>query len=315
MTLPDIPDSTPLPQLPSERRPDRIGQIAGIAGKALIGAGVVVLLFALFQVFGTSVIQQQHQNSLRSDFEKKLKTVTPTTQVSNGGPPVTLGTLPAPAVGSAIAILEIPKINVNQIVVQGTNDAQLQLGPGHYTQTPLPGQAGNVGIAGHRTTWARPFYNLNALVKGNKIILSTVNGTFTYSVTSSQIVNPTDVAVLNPTPDATLTLTTCNPRFSAAQRLVVQAVLTSSATATAGSTSSTLPIPGSTTPATQVQTSQSWLPSILFGVLTALLLTATLLLVRRIRPAWAVYVAGGILTFVALMFFFGAISQILPAGI
>jgi sortase A len=307
------PGPASLPEELTEKRPDRVGQVAGIAGKVLIGAGVIVLLFTLFQIFGTSYIQHQHQKSLRSEFEKRLHSVTSTTQVNNG-PPVPAGQEPTPSVASAIAILEIPKINVNQIVVQGTNDAQLQLGPAHYTQTPLPGQEGNVGIAGHRTTWGRPFYNLNELKNGDKIILSTTYGTYTYSVTSSQIVAPTDVAVLNPTTNATLTLTTCNPRFSAAQRLVVQAVLTSSATATTGS--GTLPtLPPPTNAPVQVSSSQGPAASILLGILTALLGAATLFLATKVRPRWAVYVVGGVITFVALMFFFAAISQILPASI
>lgn len=309
----DAPVPASIPDELASKKPDRVGQVAGIVGKVLIGAGVIVLLFTLFQIFGTSYIQQQHQKSLRSDFEKRLHSVTSTTQVNNG-PPVPAGQEPTPSVGSAIAILEIPKINVNQIVVQGTNDSQLQLGPGHYTQTPLPGQVGNVGIAGHRTTWGRPFYNLNELKNGDKIILSTTYGTYTYSVTSSQIVSPSDVAVLNPTTTATVTLTTCNPRFSASQRLVVQAVLTSSATATTGS--GTLPTtPPSTTAPTQVSSSQGPAASILLGILTALLGAATLFLATKLKPRWAVYVVGGVITFVALMFFFAAISQILPASI
>jgi len=205
------------------------------------------------------------------------------------------------------------------VVIQGTNDAQLQQGPGHYTNTPLPGQTGNVGIAGHRTTWGHPFYDLNQLKPGNKIILVTTYGTFTYHVTTTQIVDPSDVAVLNPTPNATVTLTTCNPRYSASQRLVVSAALFSSSTATIASSTTTTSTPGKSTTTTTVpvqsSNSQSWVPSMLLGLLTALLGAATLILKRRIKPAWAVYLVGGIVTFGALMFFFGAISQILPSSI
>ena len=314
--VPEDADLTPLPSPPR----DRIGQIAGIAGKVLIGAGVIVLLFAVFQVFGTGYIESQHQSSLRSTFEKQLQAAPPTTTTVVPGPPTTVGTLPTPSTGSPTAIIEIPLIHVNQVVIQGTNDAQLQQGPGHYTNTPLPGQTGNVGIAGHRTTWGHPFYNLDQLKPGNKIILVTTYGTFTYHVTTSQIVAPSDVAVLNPTPNATVTLTTCNPRYSAAQRLVVSAALFSSSTATiASSTTTTTSTPGKSTTTTtapvQSSNSQSWVPSVLLGLLTALLGAATLILKRRIKPAWAVYLVGGIVTFGALMFFFGAISQILPSSI
>ncbi len=75
-------------------------------------------------------------------------------------------TIPDPTVGSPVGILSIPKINLSMVVVEGTGDAQLQAGPGHYTGTPLPGEAGNAAIAGHRTTYLHPFYNLNELVPG-----------------------------------------------------------------------------------------------------------------------------------------------------
>jgi sortase A len=301
-----------------EAKPDRLGRLAALAGKVLIGAGVVVLLFAAFQLYGTDFLQRQHQATLRSSFEAELKGTTPTTLPVSAGPPVTLGPGSSPNIGDPIANLLIPVIGLDQIVVEGTGEPQLQQGPGHYTQTPLPGQAGNVAIAGHRTTWGHPFYSLDALIPGDKIYLVTASGTFTYTVTGSQNVAPTDLAVLDPTRTPTLTLTTCTPRYSAAQRLVVTAVLTRSATASPSSTTSTLPTPARqkrNAAAPQAGSSHSWLPSILLGMLTAALFGATMLLARRIQPRWALYLAGGTLSLIALLLFFSAISQILPASI
>ncbi len=112
-------------------------------------------------------------------------------------------------------------------VVQGVSDEDLRRGPGHYPQTALPGQVGNAAIAGHRTTYGAPFYSLNELRVGDSISLTDTAGrTFVYRVSEPpRVVSPSDVSVLDPTPFAQLTLTTCNPRFSATSRLVVFARL------------------------------------------------------------------------------------------
>ena len=119
-------------------------------------------------------------------------------------------------------------------MVEGVDVDDLRKGPGHYPATPLPGQEGNSAIAGHRTTYGAPFGDLDQIAKGDKITLQTVQGTFTYVVDQDPFaVDPNDGDVLLPEPDpartghyrATLTLTTCNPKFSAAERLIVKASL------------------------------------------------------------------------------------------
>ncbi len=144
------------------------------------------------------------------------------------------GQLDSPAVGdaagstgAAIGRISIPKIGVHMIVVQGTDAAALAKGPGHYPSTPMPCTVGDVAIAGHRTTFLHPFYNLNELGPGDTISLSTRTASCTYVVTQAPFaVSPKDVSVVADTPGQfTLTLTTCNPRGSAVQRLVVKAVL------------------------------------------------------------------------------------------
>jgi sortase A len=132
---------------------------------------------------------------------------------------------PIPAVGQPIGTILIPAINVNLVIVQGTNAPQLSEGPGHYQGTPLPGQPGNVAIAGHRTTYGAPFYDINALKAGNPIYITTPYGKFTYLVTGNEVVSPNDNAVLDSTSSKhILTLTTCNPRYSETSRLVVTAI-------------------------------------------------------------------------------------------
>jgi sortase A len=134
--------------------------------------------------------------------------------------------LPVPPPGGALDHLVIPAIGVSRYVVQGVDEADLQMGPGHYPGTPLPGQAGNVGIAGHRTTFGAPFFRLNEVTRGDLVLLTDTSGTtWVYRVEHQWVVAPTDTAVLNPTHGAVLTLTTCNPRFEATSRLVVRASL------------------------------------------------------------------------------------------
>ncbi len=102
----------------------------------------------------------------------------------------------------------------------------LAKGPGHYPGTPLPGQIGNAAIAGHRTTHGAPFYNLDALAPGDKILVQTLAGTYTYVVSRKPFtVKPTAYYVVANTKDAQLTLTSCHPRYSAAERIVVKARL------------------------------------------------------------------------------------------
>ena len=138
--------------------------------------------------------------------------------------------VPPSADGSVVAELQIPAIGVDQYVVEGTSSTNLSKGPGHYVGTAAPGQAGNVAIAGHRTTHGAPFNRLGELRRGDRIILTSTSGQhLTYVVSGSpQAVSPSDVGVLNYFGDNRITLTTCTPEFSAAQRLIAVGELTQS---------------------------------------------------------------------------------------
>lgn len=131
--------------------------------------------------------------------------------------------------GDPLTRFEIPKFGLNTIVVQGTSPSALRAGAGHYRVTALPGQKGNVGIAGHRTTFGRPFNRLEQLVVGDKIILTTPNARYTYTVSKPPwITHPMDWSVLAKTKEPVLTLTTCHPKGSARERLIVRAKLVKS---------------------------------------------------------------------------------------
>ena len=134
-------------------------------------------------------------------------------------------------VGDPLTRMEIPALDVDVIVVEGTTPAALHAGAGHYPETALPGEIGNVAIAGHRTTYGRPFNRMDQLKKGDKVILTTPVGRHTYEVTSDPyVVEPTDWSpILNFNKNGSfLTLTSCHPEGSAAYRIVVRAELVDS---------------------------------------------------------------------------------------
>jgi sortase A len=123
------------------------------------------------------------------------------------------------------AIIRIPKIGLSQAVVAGVSREHLKDGPGHYPGTALPGFRGNVVISGHRTTYTQPFFDLDLLGAGDAIVIDTPAGSYRYLAESSHVVSPDDVSLLAATDRPVLTLTTCTPKGTARQRLIVVAVL------------------------------------------------------------------------------------------
>ncbi len=130
-------------------------------------------------------------------------------------------------IGDSLTRIVIPDIKVDVVVVEGTTASALRAGAGHYADTPLPCEIGNVAIAGHRTTYGRPFHNVDQLKVGQEITLETPIGTCTYEINQEPFpVSPNALEVVANTPDeATLTLTTCHPKGSARQRLIIKATL------------------------------------------------------------------------------------------
>ena len=286
-------------------------------GKTLIGAGFIVLLFVAYELRGTGLIAQGHQNALRHQFNQKLRARQVPVPTPGLVPPLsTLSTVPVspvqtpvapPSDGQPIGIIDIPKIGIDFVVVEGTSEADLERGPGHYVGTSLPGDPGNAAIAGHRTTYLKPFYNLDQLAPGDPIYITTTQGRFQYNVVDTLVVDPGDVAVLKPTPTPTLTLTTCNPRFSASTRMVVQAALVTPVAAA-------VPVTPRGSRAPSLDTGQGgWLAAILWGLACAVLGIVTWLAWRKWRKWW-VLVVGGVGLLVLLFFFFGAVNPLLPQG-
>ncbi|MDZ7676800.1 MAG: class E sortase [Acidimicrobiales bacterium] len=135
-------------------------------------------------------------------------------------------------VGDSLTRIQIPRIDVDTVVVEGTTMSALRAGAGHYPDTPLPCEVGNVAIAGHRTTYGRPFHDLDLLEPGDRIILETPVGQCTYELDDDPfIVRPDQTEVVDNTPDeARLTLTTCHPKGSAERRLISTATMVSAET-------------------------------------------------------------------------------------
>ncbi len=126
--------------------------------------------------------------------------------------------------GDSLTRIKIPALGLDTVVVEGITPSALRAGAGHYPQTPLPCEAGNVSIAGHRTTYGRPFGNVDQLKPGDTIELTTPIGGCVYQVSRDPwVVPPTEMSVIDPTAERSLTLTTCHPKGSAAQRLIVRA--------------------------------------------------------------------------------------------
>jgi sortase A len=131
------------------------------------------------------------------------------------------------APGSAVGRIRIPSIGANFVVVKGTGTSELEKGPGIYSQTSFPGVPGTTAIAGHRTTYLAPFRHIDALRKGNQIVLEMPYAHLIYTVIGHRIVQPTDVgAAVDPVGYSRLVLSACTPLFSAAQRILVFARLT-----------------------------------------------------------------------------------------
>lgn len=242
---------------PPPRRRDPGRTLVRGTGQTLLTIGLVALLFAGYQLWVTDLLAAQEQNRLEEQIQDRWAedpaVAVPVAPAPEGSP-----TPPAPpatidlAVGEPFAVLHIPRLgeDYERVVVEGTAQAQLAQGPGHYLGTAMPGQQGNVGLAGHRVGRGSPFLDLDRLRPGDPIVVETADTWFVYRVLGGpgdqefsgdpsgipgrRIVRPTDVGVLSPTPGgppggpttgAFLTLTTCHPKYSAEQRLVIHARL------------------------------------------------------------------------------------------
>jgi sortase A len=187
------------------------GRILRITGNLFLVAGFIVLAYVAWLLWGTGIYTSRAQGDLREEISVKI-------QDPRSGELSRTRVLP----GEAMALLRIPKIEMDVVVIEGTDIRDLKKGPGHYRDTAYPWEdEGKVAIAGHRTTYGAPFWSLDKLRRGDRISVATEFGTYEYRVTRTREVVPTETAILQQTEKPTLVLTTCTPRFSAARRLIV----------------------------------------------------------------------------------------------
>lgn len=204
-------------------------------GWTLITSGVVVLLYVVYLLWFTGLETNQAQR----DFARDFPVPAADDPAPAGENPQRPDIRPRPLehdesieLGDAFAALWFERdgeriVNDDILyVVSGSTLELLRLGPGHYTQTDVPGGAGNFAVAGHRTTYGSPFWSLDELTEGDTIhVLDRAGQEWVYGYLETRIVRPTDVWVIGEDPlntgGPTITLTTCHPRHSAAQRLIV----------------------------------------------------------------------------------------------
>ena len=235
----------------------------GTVGKVLIATGLLMFGFVAYQLWGTGIETARAQNRLEDRFDTLVAEnaadvveappatgappaidAPPTTDapptagddvpsivpgaVDLSGDAAEQSPIPQPIRGEPLLRLEIPAIGRDDIVVPGVTLNDLKNGPGHYPDTPLPGQLGNAAVAGHRTTYGAPFFDVDQLETGDEIITTLLNGDrFVYEVTFIEVVSATDYWVVT-TRDpniAELTLTSCDPKYTARDRIVVHSVL------------------------------------------------------------------------------------------
>jgi sortase A len=310
-------------QWPRYHRPVSFTTIRMAVGRVVLVGGVLVLLFIPYLLWGTGLMTARAQAHLRDEFSAAQHQAG---AIANRHPvapkkgtvpaPEVAHVIPDPAVGSPVGVIAIPKLGLSMVVVEGTGEAQLQAGPGHYPGTPLPGEAGNAAIAGHRTTYLHPFYSLDALVAGDPIIVTTLQGIFLYHVVSSQAVDPTDVAVVGPTSTPQLTLTTCNPRYSAVQRLVVHAALVASVVVHPKAAAVPVHHDRPAAPVASAIPAKNWVAAILWGMAVVALITGVWIAAARTKSGRrALVLVAGLLTWlVVVFFFFDAVAPLLPAS-
>ncbi len=223
------------------------------AGALLMTAGLGILLCVVHSVVAGDSANQEHQ----ADLDRQLRADWADSSVMH---PAALESTSGVPRGSAIAVVHIPRLGADyqRVVLEGTDEAELAQGPGHYPGTAMPGQRGNVALAGHRVGQGSPFLDIDQLRPGDPIVLETAGSWFVYRVLGDpasgnfaadpsgipgkQIVPPDRIEVISPVPNGSphaapggsyLTLTTCHPRFSDRQRLILHAALDGSATSKA----------------------------------------------------------------------------------
>lgn len=316
-----------------------LSKILGATGRLLIIAGLVILGFVAYQLWGTGLEESRQQDELlgqyattigadpEADLADLTAQVPESPEATTPAPAGPQGPPPAPAPGEPAGIIEIPRLDLTRVMVEGTSRADLKKGPGHYIGTPFPGQAGNVGIAGHRTTYGAPFNRIDELQPGDEILLSTSQGSFTYEVVPAPgstnqawyTVAPSQVEVLEDFGDNRVTLTACHPKYSAKQRIIVHAVLREEPVPPSPPTVDTAQ--GEPTEVSVAQdfdeglgsTPEELPVSLAYGGVAALVALGAWLVARNVKQWWAVWLVASPVILVLIWNGYVHMDRYLPA--
>ena len=278
--------------------PGRISRLIDFLGRTMIVAGLLLLSFVAYQLWGTGIVEGRSQTAIAKQFVKPQ--------------PI------QPQLGGLVGRITIPSIGVSKYVVAGVRLKDLERGPGLFPGSPMPGQKGNVAIAGHRTTFGAPFSRIDELRGNERIILESKDGTFTYIVNGEpKIVLATDTAVAKTTnPDiAIITLVSCYPKWTSTKRIVVVATLDSTV----------LPLPATPLVTSEPIDQQSiagwfhdptaWPTVLFFGLALIVIRIVAGLMTRRGRRKIFVYPIAFSIFIPTLFLFFGGLARLLPANL
>lgn len=226
-------------------RPSRRVSVTGVLGELLLTAGVVLLLYVVWQLWIGDVIYGAERNAQGAELAQEWEAGDPpapppvVTDPDTGAPVFAPPALPEPADGERFGVMHVPRWGDDYLMPMAggvTRPVTLDpIGIGHYPGTEMPGQVGNFALAGHRTTFGKPFADIASLRVGDAIVVETDEGWFTYRFRTLEYVRPDEVDVLldvpqapeAPADEAYITLTACSPRYSLAERIIAYGVFES----------------------------------------------------------------------------------------
>ncbi|MEJ5914595.1 class E sortase [Pseudokineococcus sp. 1T1Z-3] len=207
-----------------------LGGVTTVLGELLVTLGVLLLLFTGWQLWWTDVVADREQAQTAAALVDRW--ADPQLVPTAGDAPVP--DLAEPLAGEVFGLVHVPRFGPDwqpRPLVEGTTTADLEAGVGHYAGTALPGEVGNVAIAGHRNTYGKPFHGIAELQAGDPVVVETAEGWFVYRATTARVVRPDQVEVVAPVPgepgaqptERLLTMTACHPIGTARERYVQHA--------------------------------------------------------------------------------------------
>ena len=235
-------------------RPRRRTSVVGVIGELLITAGVITLLYVVWQLWVGDMIYGAERNATGHEISLEWADAYPSTSEPDGTDPGTEGEpvtadpviLQEPGDGERFGVMHIPRFGSDYAVpMAGGVSRAITLDPigiGHYPGTSMPGEPGNFAVAAHRTTWGKPFNRIAELHVGDAIVIETADGWYTYRFRTLEYVTPDEVEVLLPVPQeldvppgtSYITMTSCSPMYSMAERIVAYGVFESFTPRSAG---------------------------------------------------------------------------------